>query len=107
LTSVTTIGGLAPLVLERSVQAEYLVPMAVTLSFGLMFTTVIALILVPTVYLMYSWVMPVSRKDEEEIEESWKKEHPPAEKEESYVDTIPKVPEGTLPEPFLMESPQD
>ncbi len=107
LTSLTTIGGLAPLVLERSVQAQYLVPMAVTLSFGLMFTTVIALILVPTVYLMYSWIMPVSRKDEEELEESLEKEHPPLEKEEPYVDTIPKVPQGPLPEPFLMESPQD
>ncbi len=68
LTSITTIGGLAPLVFERSVQAQFLIPMAVTICFGLMFTTVLALLLVPVVYLLYSWVMPV-RVAEELVEE--------------------------------------
>lgn len=66
LTSVTTIGGLAPLTLERSLQAQYLVPMAVTISFGLMATTVVALILVPVTYLIYSWIMPVAPEEEQE-----------------------------------------
>ncbi|ASV74037.1 Acriflavin resistance protein [Thermogutta terrifontis] len=59
LTSVTTIGGLAPLVFERSAQAQFLIPMAVTICFGLAFTTVLCLLLVPVVYLLYSWIMPV------------------------------------------------
>lgn len=66
LTSVTTIGGLAPITLERSLQAQYLVPMAVTISFGLMATTVVALILVPVTYLIYSWIMPIVPEVESE-----------------------------------------
>jgi multidrug efflux pump subunit AcrB len=51
LTSLTTFGGLAPLLLERSVQARFLVPMAVSLGFGVMFATLISLVLVPSLYL--------------------------------------------------------
>ena len=52
LTSLTTFFGLAPLMLERSMQAAFLVPMAVSLAFGVLFATVITLILVPTAYLI-------------------------------------------------------
>ena len=47
LTSVTTIAGLAPLILEQSRQAQYLIPMAVTLAYGLIFSTVLILIVLP------------------------------------------------------------
>lgn len=47
LTSATTIGGLTPLLFERSLQAQFLVPMAVTLVFGLMVTTLLVLFVVP------------------------------------------------------------
>lgn len=47
LTSVTTICGLTPLLLERSEQAQFLIPAAVSLSFGLLFGTVITLVLLP------------------------------------------------------------
>jgi multidrug efflux pump subunit AcrB len=47
LTSLTTFAGLTPLLLERSLQAQFLVPMAVSLGFGVMFSTFITLILVP------------------------------------------------------------
>ncbi len=47
LTSITTVLGLAPLMLEKSFQAQFLIPMAVSVSFGLMFITVIILILLP------------------------------------------------------------
>lgn len=52
LTSLTTFFGLAPMILETSVQARFLIPMAVSLGFGVMFATVITLILVPSVYLI-------------------------------------------------------
>lgn len=50
LTSLTTFAGLTPLMLERSVQAQFLIPMAVSLAFGVMFATLVTLILVPASY---------------------------------------------------------
>jgi multidrug efflux pump subunit AcrB len=47
LTSLTTIGGLTPLLFETSMQAQFLIPMAVSISFGLMFATVLVLIVIP------------------------------------------------------------
>ena len=52
LTSLTTFVGLMPLILEKSVQAQFLIPMAISLAFGVMFATVISLILVPIGYLL-------------------------------------------------------
>ena len=50
LTSLTTFAGLTPLMLERSVQAQFLIPMAVSLAFGVMFATMVSLLLVPASY---------------------------------------------------------
>ena len=52
LTTVTTFGGLAPIILETSVQAVHLIPMAVSLGFGIVFATSIMLLVVPCLYLM-------------------------------------------------------
>jgi HAE1 family hydrophobic/amphiphilic exporter-1 len=65
LTSATTIFGLAPLVFfERSFQAQFLIPMAVSICFGLAFATIIVLMLVPCLYLVledarhvWSWLL--------------------------------------------------
>jgi multidrug efflux pump subunit AcrB/ribosome modulation factor len=51
LTSITTFAGLTPLILESSIQAKFLIPMAVSLAFGVVFATLISLILVPASYL--------------------------------------------------------
>jgi len=48
LTSATTIGGILPLIFESDLQAQFLIPMAVTLAFGLMVATVMVLVVVPT-----------------------------------------------------------
>lgn len=48
LTSLTTIGGLLPLLFERSLQAQFLMPMAITIVFGLGFATLVVLFLVPS-----------------------------------------------------------
>lgn len=50
LTSITTIAGLTPLLLEKSLQAQILIPLAASLAFGLMAATVAALFLVPALY---------------------------------------------------------
>ena len=47
LTSLTTIGGLLPLLFETSRQAQFLIPMAITMVFGLAFATILVLVLVP------------------------------------------------------------
>jgi multidrug efflux pump subunit AcrB len=58
LTSVTTVAGLAPLMLNKSFQAQFLIPMAISVAFGLLFVTVIILILLP-IYLQ--WINPLHR----------------------------------------------
>jgi len=51
LTTLTTFGGLTPIILETSRQAYYLIPMAISLGFGIVFATGIILLLVPCLYL--------------------------------------------------------
>jgi len=53
LTSVTTVAALLPILVERSFQAQVVIPMATSLAFGLLFATLLILILVPTSYLLY------------------------------------------------------
>ena len=52
LTSLTTFFGLMPLIFEKSTQAQFLIPMAVSLGFGIMFATLITLVLIPCNYLI-------------------------------------------------------
>jgi len=52
LTSLTTFFGLLPILLETSMQAQQIVPMAVSLAFGILFATVITLLLVPCLYMV-------------------------------------------------------
>ena len=64
LTSITTIGGLLPLLLEKSFQAQFLIPMATALAFGLALTTLLVLILVPVMYSFFG--TSASEDDHEE-----------------------------------------
>ena len=52
LTSLTTFGGLTPMILETSVQARMLIPMAISLGFGILFSTMVTLLLVPSLFVM-------------------------------------------------------
>jgi multidrug efflux pump subunit AcrB len=63
LTTLTTFFGLMPMILETSVQARFLIPMAISLGCGILFVTFIALLLVPTMYIVledvtkaFAWV---------------------------------------------------
>lgn len=61
LTSVTTFVGLVPILHETSLQAQFLIPMATSLAFGVAFATVVTLLLVPCFYLMLEdlrWAIP-------------------------------------------------
>jgi multidrug efflux pump subunit AcrB len=51
LTSITTFAGLVPILFDRSLQAQFLIPMAASLAFGILFATFITLYLIPSAYL--------------------------------------------------------
>ncbi len=69
LTTMTTFFGLIPMILEQSLQAQFLVPMAISLGFGVVFATLITLVLIPTLYVILEdvrslFVTPVKPQQE-------------------------------------------
>ena len=73
LTSLTTFFGLAPLIFEGSVQARYLIPMAISLGFGILFATGIVLILVPSIYMVVEDLRGLLHPEHETPEEERKR----------------------------------
>ena len=61
LTSLTTFFGLAPMIFETSLQARFLIPMAISLGFGILFSTVIILGIVPSVYVILEDILFAKR----------------------------------------------
>ncbi len=75
LTSATTVAGLAPLILEKSVQAQFLIPMAVALAYGIIMATVLTLLVLPVLlsYLNHGkvyayWLWKGEKPTHEEVE---------------------------------------
>jgi multidrug efflux pump subunit AcrB len=66
LTSLTTSLGLTPIILEKSMQAQFLIPMAISLGFGILFATFITLILVPSLYIILEDLLNIVRKGKEQ-----------------------------------------
>ena len=62
LTTLTTFGGLAPMIFETSRQARFMIPMALSLGFGIVFATVVTLALVPCLYLIIEDVKRISAR---------------------------------------------
>jgi multidrug efflux pump subunit AcrB len=52
ITSLTTIAGLMPLLLERSLQAQVLIPIAISICFGLLASTLLVLLVLPPLYVI-------------------------------------------------------
>lgn len=67
LTSATTVAGLLPLLAERSMQAQFLKPMAISIAFGLMFSTVTVLLMIPALYSVLS-VLGLAEQPQKEAE---------------------------------------
>ena len=65
LTSATTVGGLMPLLFERSRQAQMLIPMATSIAFGVMASTLLVLFLVPVFYSLYASVVHRTARPDE------------------------------------------
>ncbi|MFP4092706.1 MAG: efflux RND transporter permease subunit, partial [Cyclobacteriaceae bacterium] len=81
LTTITTVAGLAPLIAEQSLQAQFLIPMAVTVAYGLLIGSVLMLLFLPVallgtnklkVYLLWLW--EGQRPEEEEVEHAVREE---------------------------------
>jgi multidrug efflux pump subunit AcrB len=70
LTSETTIAGLLPMLFETSFQAKFLIPMAITICFGLLFSTVLTLVVLPSINMIFfdvlAWfgIRPMNEEDE-------------------------------------------
>ncbi|MEP5766437.1 MAG: efflux RND transporter permease subunit [Halieaceae bacterium] len=69
LTSLTTFCGLVPMLLEDSTQAKVIIPMAISLAFGIVFATVITLLLVPSLYMILDDINRLFGFDETEDDE--------------------------------------
>lgn len=82
LTSITTVVGLYPLILETSAQAQFLIPMAISVAYGVLFTTLIVLLLFPVLLLMLSdlrvlmvWLWRGERPTREAVEPAVRELH--------------------------------
>lgn len=81
LTSITTIAGLAPLIFETSRQAQFLIPMAISIAYGIGFATILTLILLP-IFLSFSnsikvalrWIYHGGEVTKEEVERAIKEQ---------------------------------
>ncbi len=62
LTTLTTFGGLAPMIFETSRQARFIIPMAISLGFGILFATAITLIIIPCLYIILEDVLGLFRR---------------------------------------------
>ncbi|MFQ5587349.1 MAG: efflux RND transporter permease subunit [Nitrospiria bacterium] len=62
LTTLTTFGGLAPMIFETSRQARFIIPMAISLGYGILFATAITLVLIPCLYLILEDLAVLTRK---------------------------------------------
>ena len=56
LTSLTTIAGLLPLIFEKSMQAQFLIPMAIAIAYGLIMATLLTLIFLPSLLQIFNWL---------------------------------------------------
>jgi predicted RND superfamily exporter protein len=75
LTSLTTIAGLAPLLLEKSRQAQFLIPMAISIAYGIAIATLLTLVMLPlllsvsnSIKVNIRWLKTNERVEKEEVE---------------------------------------
>lgn len=91
LTSLTTIAGLAPLIFEPSRQAQFLIPMAISIAYGIGFATVLTLVLLPiflsfsnSIKVGFAWVFSSGTITKEQVERAIKEQI----EEEKFPDTL-------------------
>lgn len=105
LTSLTTFFGLTPMIFETSLQARFLIPMAISLGFGVLFSTFVILLLVPVLYLVVEdglWLLvnPIEPPESGEAGESGESSAP------NTVETVtPTTPESSPGDVTSAEAP--
>ena len=62
LNTITAVVGMSPLIFETSFQAKFLIPMAITLTWGLIFATVLTLVVVPAINMVFFDVRTLFRR---------------------------------------------
>jgi Cu/Ag efflux pump CusA len=87
LTSITTIAGLLPMLLEKSLQAQALIPMATSLAFGLMMTTLLVLYQMPNLYWFY---VVISGWFGFDVDKQRQREHRDEEEESTQSESLPQ-----------------
>lgn len=100
LTSITTIAGLTPLIFETSRQAQFLIPMAISIAYGIGFATVLTLIMLP-LFLSFSnklkvgtkWLVTGNAITKEEVERAIKEQKEGVHLEEDLAKSPPKLEE--------------
>lgn len=93
LTSITTVAGLAPLILEKSRQAQFLIPMAISIAYGIAFATILTLLVLP-IFLSFSnslkvtfgWLVSGRKVSKESVERAIKEQ-----KEETHLNAAPEI----------------
>ena len=61
LTSITTVAGVTPLILEKSFDAQFLIPIAVSLAAGVLYSTAVTLVIVPALYMILEDIRGAAR----------------------------------------------
>ncbi len=84
LTSITTVAGLFPIIFEKSLQAQFLIPMAISVAYGVLFGTFFILTLFPAIILIYNDIRRI-------IDYGWEGKWPTAEEVEPAVRELKKL----------------
>lgn len=82
LTSITTVAGLAPLIFETSRQAQFLIPMAIAIAYGIIISTVLTLVMLPLMLsagnnfkVYWKWLLTGKKPSKEEVERAFKEKN--------------------------------
>jgi Cu/Ag efflux pump CusA len=81
LTSITTVAGLTPLIFETSRQAQFLIPMAIAIAYGIILATVLTLVMLPLmlstgnyIKIYWQWLKTGNKPTREEVESAVKEQ---------------------------------
>jgi len=96
LTTLSTVGGLAPLIMEQDLQARFLIPMALSIAAGVVFATVLTLVLIPSLLAILSDFRLIAHRLQKGV---WPRRLDVEPARDRHVDPLASVPAGTTAQP--------
>ncbi len=96
LTTLSTVGGLAPLIMEQDLQARFLIPMALSIAAGVVFATVLTLVLIPSLLAILSDFRLIAHRLQKGV---WPRRLDVEPARDRHVDPLAPVPAGTAAQP--------